>query len=608
MKLIPQPRELHVMEGYFRINSDTKIALVDEEKRASLFEAKELQKKMQLLLGVPVSITSLLTTEESNTIYLRLSNLEEEAYQLLITKERVEIIGGSSKAVAYGVQTLVQIIVNKKVKLPALTIFDKPHFKNRGFYHDITRGEVPTLDTLKEIVDLCAMYKMNQLQLYIEHSFAFKEFTEIWSDVDPITAEEILILDEYCRERHIELVPSMSTFGHLYRILQSKSYSHLCELGDVTDKAYSFIDRQLHHTLDVTNKESIAFVESMLKQYIPLFTSAQFNICADETFDLGKGKSKDLVAEHGVGKVYVDFVNQVVDIVKGHGKTVMMWGDILAKHPEFISELPEDVILLHWDYSRKPQEDRVKLFHNSGRPYYMCSGVWGWNHLAPALRLAHSNILHMVQYGVQYGAIGILNTNWGDFGHINFLSGSIPGLIHGAAYSWNPEADLTLEALNEKISRTHYQDDQGQLLERLTELSDAQLLTFGSLVRYLERGDALDQTITNERIIETNERIEEIKLFLFEKLNQVPREQRLDLEEMIASADGIILSNLLIPIFFKFKENVERDLIVEPSELAVKFEQWFVTYSRLWRLRNRESELHRLKDFFMSLCQTLRSY
>ena len=54
-----------------------------------------------------------------------------------------------------------------------------------------------------------AYYKMNQLQLYIEHTFLFRDFSEIWRDDTPLTAEEIMELDQYCLERGIELVPSL---------------------------------------------------------------------------------------------------------------------------------------------------------------------------------------------------------------------------------------------------------------------------------------------------------------------------------------------------------------------------------------------------------------
>ena len=39
----------------------------------------------------------------------------------------------------------------------------------------------------------------------------------------PLTAQEIMELDDYCAARHIELVPSLSTFGHMYPYSQHKN-------------------------------------------------------------------------------------------------------------------------------------------------------------------------------------------------------------------------------------------------------------------------------------------------------------------------------------------------------------------------------------------------
>ncbi|MFW6002575.1 MAG: glycosyl hydrolase family 20, partial [archaeon] len=187
------------------------------------------------------------------------------------------------------------------------------------------------------------------------------------------------------------------------------------------------------------------------------------------------GKNKQLANQVGVGKLYVDFLNKIIHLVKGYGKTVMVWGDIIAKHPEYMDEIPRDVIFLHWDYSKHPKEEKVELFSKVNQSFYLCPAVWGWNRLLPRFNLSHSNILTMVKYGVTYNALGILNTNWGDFGHLNFFSGSIPGLIQGAAYSWNEAKDHNLNDISEKIARIHYRDSDGKLIHILREIADCQL-------------------------------------------------------------------------------------------------------------------------------------
>ena len=68
------------------------------------------------------------------------------------------------------------------------------------------------------------------------------------------------------------------------------------------------MDRMDHHTVDVTNKESLILIKKLIEEYLPLFRSKHFNICADETFDLGKGRSKHLAERIGLDTMYVEYV------------------------------------------------------------------------------------------------------------------------------------------------------------------------------------------------------------------------------------------------------------------------------------------------------------
>ena len=97
-----------------------------------------------------------------------------EGYTLTISPDEIKIEGKGVAGAFYGIQTLKQIF--EETSVPCLEIEDEPDRIHRGFYHDITRGKVPTVETLKSLIDEMAYYKMNELQLYIEHTFPFKEF------------------------------------------------------------------------------------------------------------------------------------------------------------------------------------------------------------------------------------------------------------------------------------------------------------------------------------------------------------------------------------------------------------------------------------------------
>ena len=115
----------------------------------------------------------------------------------------------------------------------------------------------------------------------------------------------------------------------------------------------------------------------------------------------------------------------------------MMWGDILLKYPEIISEIPKNVVILNWNYAADANEDGFRKISESGLKQYVCPGVQGWNRLLNDIDTATANIGTLAGYAKEYNAVGMLNTDWGDFGHINLLAGSIPGAIFGAGLSWN---------------------------------------------------------------------------------------------------------------------------------------------------------------------------
>ena len=65
-----------------------------------------------------------------------------------------------------------------------MQIMDAPDMPNRGYYFDQTRGRILKLEELKKIADRMSLYKLNQLQLYVEHTYLFRDFSEMWRRSD----------------------------------------------------------------------------------------------------------------------------------------------------------------------------------------------------------------------------------------------------------------------------------------------------------------------------------------------------------------------------------------------------------------------------------------
>ncbi len=366
-------------------------------------------------------------------IYIKYEdNSSSEGYELNISPDKATISSKSAKGTFYALQTLKQLLSDKN-RLTVCQIVDEPDTQYRGFYHDVTRGKVPTLDTLKELVDKMAYYKMNSLQLYIEHSFEFDEYKGINDKLGYLTKQDISELDKYCTSRFIELIPSVSSFGHLYHLLQNDKYRHLCELPDYTPEKHYWSERMAHHTINPEKEESFELIKSMLDQYIAVSSSDIFNICCDETFDLGTGVNSG----RDKSELYISFVKKLVGYLVSKGKKVMMWGDIILQHPERINELPEDVIFLNWNYSKNPSEEQFQKIFNSGRQQILCPGTTSWNSFIEDIEVEEGNIQTLSDYAYKYNSAGLLVTNWGDFGNIAFLDLSLYGLVLGASLSWN---------------------------------------------------------------------------------------------------------------------------------------------------------------------------
>lgn len=442
--VLPQPQEVVRQNGVFELDFEVVLYAPEDLEPPERLAVNELQVAIRRVRGSPLRLVPLENTVPHDGIVLRLDAAADwptpspECHRIEINPERVELIARSGPGLFCGIQTLIQTAESCGKRWPCLSIVDYPDFAARGFYHDVTRGKVPTLDTLKLLADRLTRFKINQFQLYVEHVFDFQFNPYIGKGCSPLTADEIRELDAYCRERRIDLVPSLASFGHMGRVLSLPEHRHLAEIE--TTKRWdemTWRDRMYGLTLDSTNPESRKLLEQMYGEYLPLFSSKLVNVCADETFDLGKGKNKARAEEEGTGRLYIDHIRWLHDLARRYGKRMMFWGDVVQRHPDLIGEIPKDAILLDWGYAADRDYDQAALFQQAGLETYVCPGCSGWNRFVNGINNAEQNIRRFAAAGTKYGATGLLNTDWGDDGHVNFLACSWHPILLGAAMAWN---------------------------------------------------------------------------------------------------------------------------------------------------------------------------
>ncbi len=603
--LLPQPKSIRPLDGVFEIDVHTSISLEAGTSYADVITANRLKCGLLEATGYDLPVTRAEHDCRAHDFILRIvpDGMNAESYRIHIAGDCVCVEGASSAGLRYGVETLLQIVNQFGIDLSAMEIEDAPDFAVRGFYHDVTRGQVPTLSTLKHIADSCVAYKINHLQLYIEHSFLFQSMREIGAGMDPLTAVEILELDRYCRERHIDLVPSISTFGHMYEVLRTRSFQHLNELPiEAGNLPYNWYDRHLHYTLDVNDPESIKLVERMFDEFLPLFSSDFVNICCDETFDLGKGKNSNARPKD----LYIKHLTAVVDLVRARGKRAMFWGDMVLEYGELLATLPKDIVVLNWHYGTvppTPPEANAARFEAAGLTQYVCPGVHVWESFAAKIQDAESNIGHMAMYGKKYHASGLLNTNWGDHGHMNLLSASMHGLIMGASYSWNVEGTPVQSDFDTAFSTVAYGDSSRRLGDLLRRLGDA------DPYRYLTMDDKPVDELRKDLQSSPDLDVETLRQHL-DTASEISRELahlrvsaragvRMDYDEFIWSASMICAAN-------RYALLLLGEGIQAREALACEFERLYDEYAGLWRRRSKESELFRIREAMLRTALRIR--
>ncbi len=519
IQFIPRPRVINDVPERFIVAAHQTIGSMDVINNYP--NLLKLQQVIKEELGIHTEIVCGCDSTYQLTIEPALG---QQAYELTITPERISIVGGCEAGLYYGVCTLKQIIRESGNELWCGSIQDHPDFPVRGLMLDISRDMVPTMDTLKMTVDMLADLKLNRLELYAEHTFKYRNHPQVWSLASPISGEQILELQAYCKQRHIELVPNQNCFGHMRRWLDHPDYLHLAESPDGFEWPWGG-KTEGPFSLNPQDPEAIKLVEGMFDEMLPYFESNNVNVGCDETFDLGAGASKEACERLGKGRVYLNFLLEIYKVMKKHGKVMNFWGDIVQEHPELVPELPKDVVALEWGYDKgHPWQERLARLQEAGLPIYVCPGTSAWGTIAGRTDNCIGNLKEAAVYGLQYGAIGYLNTDWGDYGHVNKTPVSYLGYAVGAAYSWTAEQSDNID-IPAALSTQVFNDPTGQMGTVAYDMGNAHLklgkltsncsVLWQGIVPGLStetlKADARGPEITVEKIDEAIAMIEELQ-------------------------------------------------------------------------------------------------
>ncbi|MCG8371981.1 MAG: beta-N-acetylhexosaminidase, partial [Balneolales bacterium] len=472
--LIPSPKQITYNEGVFELKGEIAVTLYFNDKEEEAFQFALLEEEAKrstevvLSLGEGTEKRIIVGIDGGGRAFTRLARqhdmlpdetLGEEGYRLLVSPNLVLVSANTTRGAFYGVQTLRQLFRTQRVvgSVPSLKIKDWPDLEIRGMMDDISRGPVPTKEYMRQQIERMAGMKINLLTYYTQDVVKTESHPSFAPPGGALDIEEWAELADYAKKFHIDLVGNFQSFGHFQNILKHPEYAHLGESGSLLSPAF---------------EESYQLLSDIYHEMIPAFHSEYFHINSDETFDLGTGASKAMVDSLGKGVVYANHIKRIYDIITPMGKKIMMWGDIVLKHPEILELLPKDIIMVTWGYDDMDDYSHmINPFKEAGYSTLVSTGILNSWSVMPDFNVAKGNIEGFVAEAKKQEVLGMLNTIWDDGGFALF-SKDWYGVAYAADQSWtsNP-GDKTYDARFNRVVYGGTNNGFSNTIQTLNELS-----------------------------------------------------------------------------------------------------------------------------------------
>jgi len=358
-----------------------------------------------------------------------------EGYVLNVTDKGVVITAVSERGLFYGMMTLEQLLDAARTlrvgALPCVRIVDWPAIAMRGYHEDYGRDQLPTVEDHKRTIRLLAQYKMNTHLWFIESNhFKYAFDPDLGSEYDRFTFDELREVVAYAHQYYIEVIPVVELLAHMEFTLNNPKYAPLAEVEG-------------SGVLCPTSDESFDLVRKMVNEIAPAFDGRYFHCALDESAAVGQGKSAEAVKAKGIEQVYADYYTRMNDLIKSHGKTMMMYGDIVLNHPGILKLLPKDIVMMYWDYGDAAHHPGFDTLAQSGLTTVSLSALWDWANLYPMYAFAFKNIENLARQTAELKSPGHFTANWGDWNlgsaGANLSELNYYGVVYSGAESWKPE-------------------------------------------------------------------------------------------------------------------------------------------------------------------------
>lgn len=466
LNLVPWPMLVHREKGVLPITAQSRIVAfkADLLPLANIL-SEEIARGFGLKLPVAQGKAGRGDIELLNT-GAKQHRFENEEQGLLVGATAT-VFGVDYFATAQASVTLLQALRRESdaLVLPKMTIADSPDVHFRGLQLDVTR--LPhSLDSIKQAVQLCRMYKLNHLMLYFIGDEAFMWPSTAFPKLNEYSAKrgrpgytlaEMQELERYARERGVAILPQLEVPGHASHMV--KAMPELFEVKVPTDKTKGY---SLPATINIGKREVWAACDTLIKEMSAVFkTTPWFHIGCDEadfTYswldpdfqaafvreDVGEGS--DGSKAHVLFEKFIAHLNQTV---KAQGKRTIAWESF---GPSEI--VPRDVTVMMFDNAHPPPGPLAAagypLINASWTPLYVVNSTAG----GPKPRGEYGHKLSDI-YRWNITRFGSINRDFDAATWHNIAAKRIPGALMASWEQAEPMEFATLRlraaALAERI-------------------------------------------------------------------------------------------------------------------------------------------------------------
>lgn len=230
------------------------------------------------------------------------------------------------------------------------------NFKLKAAQLDVAR-QMETLDFIKAFIDMLADNGYNALMLYVEDRIRTAS-NPYPAEGEAYTEDEIRVLVKYGEEKGIELFPCVTTLGHAERFLR---HPELAELAEVQDGMIDrFGNQSVKNAFCINHPKFYPFMENYLKEVAALFPSSWFHAGLDEfwNFNLCERCRKVMHSVLDEEKAFLNHIIRIREVLARCGKRMMMWSDMFEFYPHVMADVPQDVVMVDWQY-----QNDVRFYH-----------------------------------------------------------------------------------------------------------------------------------------------------------------------------------------------------------------------------------------------------